>query len=114
MADNELAHFGVRGMKWGVRRAERPAPSSDALSTKQYKTTVKRGGTDALSTKELQALVTRMNLEQQYSRLKPPAKGSAAKKFVSGILLNVGTQYATKLVSDQLNSQMGKLLANKK
>lgn len=110
-----MAHYGVKGMHWGVRkrRGDRPGPSSDAVRVKQHKATVKKGSTDALTTKELQELVTRMNLEQQYARLKPPSKKSAATKLVGDILLNVGKQQATKLVQDQLSKQIEKALEKK-
>lgn len=69
-----LKHYGVKGMKWGVRHN----PSSGGTSTHDspdtktldsHKARVAAGGTRALNTNELQALVTRMNLEQQYSKL---------------------------------------------
>lgn len=72
--DQVLAHYGVKGMHWGVRggkgtpTAAHPS-SADAQSTDASKAKIQSGGTKALSTKELQELVTRLNLEQQYSKL---------------------------------------------
>lgn len=85
-----LEHIGVKGMKWGVRRKDRPVvivhPSADAnrahtLANKARQT----GGIHSLSNKELQDLVTRMNLEQQYSRLDtgPTSKVDKGRKFVA-------------------------------
>jgi 2'-5' RNA ligase len=70
-AEDVLKHFGVRGMRWGVRTDRTPkAPSSaDASRAQDHASIVKKSGTKALSNKELQELVTRMNLEQQYSNL---------------------------------------------
>jgi hypothetical protein len=89
-------------MHWGRRgtSTSSPPPSDDAQRAKSFQRTVKSGGTKALSTKELQDLVTRMNLEQQFARLQPPSKKSQAVKIVSDILLNVGKQQATSLLSD--------------
>jgi hypothetical protein len=100
--DDVLAHFGVKGMHWGRRGANTPSPptSEDAQRASTAKRIVKSGGTKALSTKELQDLVTRMNLEQQFARLQPPSKKSQAAKFVTDILVNVGKQQATSLLSD--------------
>lgn len=78
--DDVLAHYGIKGMRWGVRRThpsssgsspKKPAGkiSEDAASAKASRTKTKTHGLDALSNKELQHLVNRMNLEQQYSRL---------------------------------------------
>lgn len=105
-----LKHFGIKGMHWGVRRslskdktpdgethATQPKPgtrvvatggrkvpaSQDALSVARSKQKVKNSTIDSLTTKELQEMVNRMNLEQQYSKLTAPqgkqgiAKGKA-------------------------------------
>lgn len=94
-----LAHFGVKGMKWGIRRREetskvpdgetvpiqkkpgtkvyadggKKVPAhDDAIKTAISKQKAKNSTTDSLSTKELQELVNRMNLEQQYAKLTNP------------------------------------------
>lgn len=107
-----LAHYGVKGMQWGRRKASgsNSGHSEDAKRAADYKARAKKGGPNALSTKELQDLVTRMNLEKQYSTLGPPTKGAATKKFIADILLQVGKQQATKLVADQLAKQIAKKL----
>jgi hypothetical protein len=68
-----LAHFGVKGMKWGVRRGVGTprAPSSEdkARADELAKKVKVGGGHHVLSNKELEDLTKRMNLEQQYSRL---------------------------------------------
>lgn len=99
-----LAHYGVKGMRWGVRkdrgdrdaifrkRAKEKKPvdvsvsqqpgkyvkgkggqnqsaSEDAITAATYRQKARASTTDSLSNKELQALVTRMNLEQQYNNL---------------------------------------------
>ena len=121
-SEDFLAHYGVKGMKWGVRRksAEDRAAASEAKAAKKAakveasKTARKeawkrpitedaatasasrsRGekhGTDALSNKELQALVTRMNLEQQYTTLQTSGKAKTARQ--------AGTQYAADILKD--------------
>jgi hypothetical protein len=119
MAEIELEHFGKKGMKWGVRRSPKPGASEDAQRTTAYKKTAKRGGTKALSTKELQDLVTRMNLEQQYSRL---AKGNSAVtkgKDTANSILSVGNtvnqavQFANSPAGKILRQQLVKQVAKR-
>lgn len=72
-----LSHHGVKGMKWGVRKAEgssgsgssKPGPSADAQAASAAKSKINAGGVKALSNEELQGLVSRMNLERQYTSM---------------------------------------------
>lgn len=92
--DEILEHHGVKGMKWGVRRirdhiTNRPDhSSSDAKAAKAHKKTVRKHGTKALSNEELQALVRRMNLENQFQdlRRKQPTAFSKGHDTVKNIL----------------------------
>lgn len=85
-----LSHYGVKGMKWGVHRSE----TESGQPTAQHPTRVisddvkaainsqrkiaATGGTHSLSNQELQGLLTRMNLERQYSSMvAQPAQKSA-------------------------------------
>jgi len=115
--DDFLKHYGVLGMKWGVTRSEKAlaaASKTRAKSKKTYKRKSKtapkikaqasedytqardlqRKKAKSLSNEEMQVLVTRMNLEQNYSRLNPSnlKKGMAATKTtleVVGVATNV-------------------------
>lgn len=105
-----LAHYGVKGMRWGVRRANntpkgpedivlKTAPgkrvvtkggrrqpvSEDAKNAAIYKQKARKSTVDSLSNKELQALVNRMNLEQNYSRLTADQL-SPGKRFVDKLM----------------------------
>jgi hypothetical protein len=87
--DTVLSHFGVKGMKWGVRK-DRPSrvtvstgpggrvkttggfdrkPSSDAVRAARLGQRAKKSTVRSLSNDELQALIKRKNLEKQYADL---------------------------------------------
>lgn len=82
LVEDILAHHGVKGQKWGVRR-KRGAPSSDV----QNHSTNKKKHVSELSDKELQTLVNRMNMQQQHSRLNPSKieKGHKAVKTILAV-----------------------------
>jgi hypothetical protein len=90
--DDVLNHYGVKGMHWGVRkrRSDSGPTSSDATKAKTHAATVKAHGTKALTNKELQDLVTRMNLEQQFSNLSAKQKQDKSAKAIIKSTLQAG------------------------
>lgn len=109
--EDTLAHFGIKGMRWGVRRpvgssghvegGSSHGPSSDAERASEYHSRAKSTGVHSLSNQELEHLTKRLNLEQQYSRLTSGgSRKSAGAKFAKDILTQVGKQQAAKLASD--------------
>lgn len=100
-----LEHYGVKGMRWGVRtKAKNVSTRVRAKSTKRTM--------NSLSNQELQAAITRMNLERQYTQLKSsPALAVKRKgaKVTEDILTNVGktalsvvaTAYVAKKMSNR-------------
>lgn len=67
MNEAYLMHYGVKGMKWGVRKSKSSKYSKDynesrALKRKNYK---------QLSNEELKTLNKRLELESNYKRLNP-------------------------------------------
>lgn len=117
--EGTLAHYGIKGMKWGIRRRRGAdglvEKSEDVKRAEAARAKVgKKGDTRALSNKELQDLVTRMNLEQQFSKLSVQnKKTNPALKFVADTLVNVGKQEAQKMAQQQLAQLVAKQLAKK-
>lgn len=68
-----IAHVGVKGMKWGVRKksssASKTPPSADAKRSMDIKKQAKTDGLKTLSNKDLQDFINRKNLEKQYKTL---------------------------------------------
>lgn len=90
---DSLSHVGIPGMHWGVRRS-RPAgrntatgklvphsPVSDHAKARQLQSK----GVKNLTTDELKQLTTRLQLEQQYSKLGPASKYKKAMSYVKSM-----------------------------
>lgn len=107
-----LAHYGVKGMRWGIRRKRVPA-SEDAERVSASMQKARKGGTRALTTKELQELVNRMNLEQQYSRLQFEKKKGRFEKGHGFVKNMVGVGKTMNEVMNFMNSPFGKLIRGK-
>lgn len=123
--DEILEHHGIKGMHWGVRRSRgsdglvggsskktssHPL-SDDAKRAQETHARIKSaGGTHVVSNQDLQHLVNRMNLEQQFSRLSLQNGSRAGSKFAKEILTNVGKQQITKLASDAVTKAIGTAL----
>lgn len=99
---DELYHYGVLGMKWGTRRAQKRLDridqkakkknwSSDATELAKLETKK----VSQMSNAELNKLNTRMNLERNYSQLNPSAtkRGLAVAGTVAGALGTVAALY---------------------
>ena len=82
--EEELMHYGVMGMRWGVRRAsKRSGGSKKNKKKKAYRQPQKKR---RMSNKELNARVKRMQLEKQYRDLTndlTPKTKSKMEKLIS-------------------------------
>jgi hypothetical protein len=120
-----IEHYGVSGMKWGVRK--RPS-SSERKPTKGQQnrntiglkkgsdtgqaapsTSTYKGGkkaTRALSDVELKARLNRLNMEKNYRDLvakqNPPSAVSRGSKMVGSILVNSGSKAMTSFLGKKV------------
>lgn len=109
MDNNELMHYGVPGMKWGVRRTpaqlgrkktssskslfgkKKPKPKAKAKTkseSSKEETSPKKKSVKEMSDDELNAAIRRMQLEQTYVSLSPQ-KVSTGKAVTKRILNNI-------------------------
>lgn len=110
--ENSLEHYGVKGMKWGVRRKNpsgEPA-SSDAERASQLTSRARTSGSKALSNAELRTAIERMNLEQQYERLRPRSTSEKVKGWIASTLLGIGKDQASQLARNYAADQVKEAL----
>jgi 2'-5' RNA ligase len=125
-----LEHHGVKGMRWGVRKADktsevtvtqkgkklkpsgghnRPA-STDAARAAAQKQIKKKSGVAALTDEELSQYARRLQLEQQVRQLEYNSASPTAK-FVKKILGQSGNQAANQVASTATNKAVKSALA---
>lgn len=97
-AEEMLAHFGVKGMKWGKRKNAASADSAQSMLTR---TAAKKKGVHTVSNAELQTAIRRMQLEQDFKRLSVNEK-SAATRWISSTLLEIGKREVQQRVAKKV------------
>lgn len=121
-SDNYLAHYGVLGMKWGVRRTA--AQLGNHVRTKRTQVKRKQSLAKARATREknrkaaakrqklldkgllspkkmtdaeLKAKIERLNLEKEFKKSMTEARGDGGKQYVTNILKKIGENTLTNL-----------------
>lgn len=103
---NELYHWGIKGMKWGVRRYQNADGSLTPAGKKRYaeddahedhgKTSPK--SVKSMSDKDLREAINRIRMEREYSQL-TTREVSAGRKIITGILVESGKEIAKSYVT---------------
>ena len=99
-----LMHYGIKGMRWGVRRRIVKVSKAKGRQVKQV-----RDGERRMSNKELKARINRMKLEQEYSRLVEntrPQTVSRVQKLVSAADTTAKLTSSGLTIYNNLNSIM--------
>lgn len=112
--DLELFHYGIKGMKWGIRRKDGPGgtvssglkgrktadDTPESADSKRAKS-LKGRKVSSLSNQELKDLNKRLDLEQNYSRLtKKPSTVQKGIKYTQTGLTVVGLATAAYKLKD--------------
>jgi hypothetical protein len=153
VVDDILAHHGVKGMRWGVRRSladrraaadaasaarkkptavtvtrstggsrekiktkggERQPAHPDAIIAKVATQKVRKSGLQSLSNEELQALATRLDLEQRVSRLHNSQPAETGKEHVVKFLKDPKNQQKIQQVAQKQGPKLAaKIIAKK-
>lgn len=99
MDQNQLVHYGIKGMKWGVRRTDaqlarargRTKPREEPHD--DYKKAHDSKSVKSMSDAELRSRLNRLQMEQQYTKLNPNTV-SKGRSTVNA-LIKAGTTVAT-------------------
>ncbi len=127
-----LSHFGVKGMRWGHRKGDGGpqdvtvsttargrlkvsggsghAPVRDAIDPAIAVRKAKASGVKSLTNEELRFAIQRMQLEQQFSQLRPKGPAEHGKKFITQTILQIGKDQTTKIARDATANEVAKLL----
>lgn len=95
--NDELTHWGVKGMKWGVRRYQNADGSLTAAGRKRrreephedYTKAHSKKSIKSMSDTELRGRINRLRMEKEYGDLK--SQTNKGKKAVSAYIKTAGT-----------------------
>ena len=122
--ESVLEHHGVKGQKWGVirnrfrRSGDRHghAGSTDHVVVKNIERKRKTSGTKVLTNAELRTYVERLELEARLNRISPTSAKTEvarrARKEITDVLINVGKQQATAVLSKEAGKWLAKGIAS--
>lgn len=126
-SENDIMHYGVLGMKWGVRKKKAQAVSgktsakksvsrkeqkkrADSKTSPDYNESkfVRNRNVKSMSNADLKKAINRMQLEQQYKQLSQNDKSAAQKmgeQFVKS-LISSGTQLLVSEITKQVKKKL--------
>lgn len=113
MSGDTLTHFGIKGMKWGIRRYQNKDGSLTPAGKERYSAD---RDLKSLSDQELRDRISRLELEKRYKSLTTSdadvKRTNRGKEFITSVLessgRNVATQLATYAMGTAVNKYLGK------
>ena len=115
-SDSDIMHFGVLGMKWGVRRKKNSVSRKEQKKRANKKTSrdynetefLRKRKVKSLSNAQLKKAITRMQLEQQYKQLSKNDRSKLQKigeKFLNDLMTS-STQIAVNTISKSVKTKL--------
>lgn len=128
-----LEHYGIKGMKWGVRKSDKSSdvsgntvrsskrgkvkgvelseenkksstrPSDDKTHASILEKRVKAGSIDTLSNKELEKLLERKNLEKRYVEITSKEKERGVVGFGRSVVKDLTKDYAKNAMRNTIS-----------
>ena len=85
MSHNELVieHYGVKGMKWGIRRAREEIRSRSQSAKRERSWKTQYRSRETMTNEELTAAINRLQLENQFAKLAGEATAKQRKQAKS-------------------------------
>lgn len=110
-----IAHFGVRGMKWGIRKATtRGSTPPSKRKPKEEPAAEKRQsmGMHAMSDTELRNAINRIKLQREYAQLTapPPKEKSRGRQVVENIVYGSAEAAGKKVLTGALTNVLNNVL----
>jgi hypothetical protein len=106
-----LAHYGIKGMRWGIRRERGPAGT---VSSNPAAKTATGSSPRKLNDSDLQAAVQRMRLEREFRQLRDSERPAKGESFTKNMLKEIGKKQVRRVANtaadiaiEQAISQLG-------
>lgn len=125
-----IAHYGVKGMRWGVIRTEaqlaaarakngiktaigKIAKKKDSSSKSEKKESTKKKSVSEMSDEELSTVVKRLQLEAQYNKLSPK-KERVVDTFIKKVVVDKSIEAASKVAGEIIEDMIRDITKRKK